>query len=71
MPVGSGLTGLMSRRGSRPQGRRPVKRADAGTTNSGGEPRTREDEPVFFNETGAGIARKTTTVRQKWRGIGG
>jgi len=71
MPIGSGLAGLMSRRGWRPHGRRPGNRADAGTTNSGGEPSSREDEPVFFTEDGGRYRRKTTTVRPKWRGIGG
>jgi hypothetical protein len=71
MPIGSGLAGLTSRRGERPHGRRPGNRADAGTTNSGGEPSSREDEPNFFTEAGGRYRRKTTAVRQKWRGTGG
>ena len=46
-------------------------RADAGTTNSGGEPSSREDEPSIFTDRGGRYRRKTTTVRQKWRGMGG
>lgn len=46
-------------------------RADAGTTNSGGEPSSREDEPYVFTDAGGRYRRKTTTVRQKWRGMGG
>jgi hypothetical protein len=48
-----------------------LDRADAGTTNSEGEPSSREDEPSFFTERGERYRRKTTTVRQKWRGMGG
>jgi hypothetical protein len=81
MPAVSGLAGLTPRRGRKPQGRRPEPgrararhdtRADVDTTNSGGEPSPREDEPGFFQrKTGAGTARKTITVRPKWRGIDG
>jgi hypothetical protein len=47
-------------------------RADVDTTNSEGEPSPQEDEPAFSKrKTGAGTARKTITVRPKWRGIDG
>jgi len=72
MPADRGLAGLMSRRGTRPQGRRP---GDTGPTQAR---RTLEESqahermnPPSSPKTGAGIARKTITVRQKWRGIGG
>jgi hypothetical protein len=62
MPIERGLAGLMSRRGVEPQGRRPWSwvsrkrgldtRADVGTTNSGGEPSSREDEPAFLTDDG-------------------
>jgi hypothetical protein len=81
MPAGRGLAELMSRRGREPHGRRPWSwvvrkhgldaRADVGTTNSGGERSSREDEPVFFIEDGGRYRRKTIMVRPKWRGIGG
>jgi len=82
MLIDRGLAGLTSRRGRKPQGRRLESRvvrehgtdirADVDTTNSGGEPSPQEDEPAFSKrKTGAGIARKTVTVRPKWRGIDG
>lgn len=46
-------------------------RADAGTTNSGGEPSSREDEPSIFTDGGGRYRRKTITVRPKWRGMDG
>lgn len=46
-------------------------RADVGTTNSGGEPSSREDEPAFFIEDGGRYRRKTIAVRPKWRGKDG
>jgi len=81
MPAERGLAELMSRRGGEPQGRRPWSwvvrkhgsdaRADVGTTNSGGEPSSREDEPGVLNDDGGRYRRKTISVRQKWRGNGG
>jgi len=71
------LTGTWTRRadvamryGNPKEGARGT-RADVGTTNSGGEPSSREDEPEFFTEDGGRYRRKTITVRPKWRGNGG
>jgi hypothetical protein len=72
MLIEGGRAGLVSRRGDETPRKAPEIRADVDATNSGGEPSSEEDEPVFSQRTtGAGIARKTITVRPKWRGIDG